>query len=243
MAKADVSAAYIATPDLTIRVGPFKDCRSVAVSPDGQWLATGTHTDGEHAQIWRIADGTKVADLPFDRPTGVEFSPDGKWLLTVGSPCRLWEVGTWRAGTQLGGQALGFSPDSRMVVIVDASKVFRLVETDTARTVARLESPDSFDPIAATVSPDGSRLVVTTNDGPAAHVWNLRKIRAHLAGMGLDWVAPAYSGPDPAGPELPPLPPLRVDFSLLAGHTDHFNLQACRSVAGAVHAATQGTTQ
>ena len=36
-------------------VGPLQDCRSVAVSPDGQWLATGSH--GENgAQVWRIGN-------------------------------------------------------------------------------------------------------------------------------------------------------------------------------------------
>ena len=30
-------------PRRTFRVGPLDDCRGVAVSPDGQWLATGTH--------------------------------------------------------------------------------------------------------------------------------------------------------------------------------------------------------
>ena len=60
----------------------------------------------------------------------------------------------------------------------------------------------------ATFSPDGSRLVVTTNDGPAVHVWDLRAIRKHLAGMGLDWDAPPYPEVDPA--LNAPLPPLVV---------------------------------
>ena len=47
---------------------------------------------------------------------------------------------------------------------------------------------------------------MTTNDGPAVHVWDLRAIRQHLAGMGLDWDAPAYSDDDPASPSAPPLP-------------------------------------
>ncbi len=224
VAKARVEYAYIATPERTIRVGPLIDCRSVAVSPDGQWLATGTHSDLHGgAQIWRTADGTQEAELPVDRPTRVEFSPDGKWLMTTASPCRLWEVGTWRELRQLGGQALGLSADGRLVVVVDPSKLIRLVETETGRTFARLESPDSFDPEGATFSPDGSRLVATTNDGSAVHVWDLRKIRKHLARMGLDWDAPAYSNLDPADHRLPPLPTLRVDFGPLAGHIQHVN--------------------
>jgi tetratricopeptide (TPR) repeat protein len=53
---------------------------------------------------------------------------------------------------------------------------------------------------------------VTTNDGPAVHVWDLRAIRRHLARIGLDWDAPAYSDDDPTSPTLPPLPPLQVDL-------------------------------
>jgi tetratricopeptide (TPR) repeat protein len=222
VAKAWFGYAYVATPEQIIRVGPLIDCRSVAVSPDGQWLATGSHSVSRGgAQVWRITDGTKKAELPVDSRTAVKFSPDGKWLMTVASPCQLWEVGTWREAKQLGGTSLGFSPDGRLVVVVDASKVIRLVETDTGRTIARIESPDSFDPVAATVSPDGSRLVVTTNDGPAVHVWDLRKIREHLAGMRLDWDAPAYSDLDPAGPRSAPLPLLQVDLSPLGGHSQH----------------------
>jgi tetratricopeptide (TPR) repeat protein len=71
-------------------------------------------------------------------------------------------------------------------------------------------------------SPDGSRLVVVTNDGPAAHVWDLRAIRNELAGRGLDWDAPAYPEADPADPSAPPLPAPQVDYGPLAGHLEHF---------------------
>ena len=51
--------------------------------------------------------------------------------------------------------------------------------------------------------------MVTTSDGPAVHVWDLRAIRRQLARMGLDWDAPAFSDDDPAAPSPPPLPPLK----------------------------------
>ena len=157
-------------------------------------------------QVWRIPDGTEVAELPIDGGTGVLFSPDGKWLMTTSAPCRLWTVGTWREARQIGGEGRCFSPDGRLVVVQDASKVLRLVETETGRTLARLESPDLCAVQSATFSPDGSRLVVTTNDGPAVHVWDLRAIRRNLAEMGLDWDAPAYPDDDPAAETAPPLP-------------------------------------
>jgi serine/threonine protein kinase/WD40 repeat protein len=221
VAQANYDFAFIATPERTTPVGPLDDCRFVTISPDGEWLVTGSHVASPGAQVWRIRDATKLAELPIDH-TPVLFSPDGKWLMTRSAPCRLWEVGTWREARQIDGTGLCFSPDGRLVVVHYASMIIRLVETETGRTLARLESPDLCSVWGATFSPEGSRLVVTTNDGPAVHVWNLRAIRRQLARIGLDWDAPAYPDDDPASLTLPPLPPLRVDLGLspLSWHPD-----------------------
>jgi len=210
--------ALVATPDRTIRVGPLDGCRNVAVSPDGEWLATGW--DG--AQVWRIRDAKRVKDLPVEGLVEGFFSPDGKWLRTNSSPCRLWAVGTWReAGQKIGGVGRCFSADGRLLVVQDASMALRLVETETGRTLARLDSPDSCEVSWATFSPDGSRLVVHTPDGPAIHVWDLRAIRRQLVSRDLDWDAPPYSDNDPAAASLPPLPTLEVDLGPLAARTQH----------------------
>ncbi|MGZ3335246.1 MAG: hypothetical protein ACXWOV_08605, partial [Isosphaeraceae bacterium] len=81
-------------------------------------------------------------------------------------------------------------------------------------------SPDIYN---VTDKLKGSRLVVTTNEPPCAHVWSLRAIRRQLAEMGLNWDAPAYAVEDVASPDLPPLPPLKVDYGPLAGHVEHFS--------------------
>ncbi len=118
VAVADGGAALVATPERLIRVGPLDDCRNVAVSPDGEWLATGTH-QRNGAQVWRIRDAARAAALRVDGMVAVFFSPDGKWLMTTPSPCRLWAVGTWREALQIGGHGYCFSPDSRLVVVGD----------------------------------------------------------------------------------------------------------------------------
>jgi hypothetical protein len=46
-------------------------------------------------------------------------------------------------------------------------------------------------------------------------------IRRHLAELGLDWAAPAYSEDDPAGYDAPPLPPLEIEYGPLAGRFEH----------------------
>jgi WD40 repeat protein len=191
------SAVHILTPQREFTVSHLDDCRSADVSPDGQWLATGSSMFGG-VRIWRIADATEVSKLSLEGGTGAYFSPDGKWLMTDQAPCRLWEVGTWREYRQIGGRGWAFSPDGRLVVVQDADQALRLVEAETGRTLARFESPDQCASQWTTFSPDGSRLVVSTNDGPAVHVWDLRRIRHRLARMGLDWDAPPYPDTDPA---------------------------------------------
>jgi WD40 repeat protein/Flp pilus assembly protein TadD len=212
--------AYLQTSERTIRIGPLDDCRSVAVSPDGQWLVTGNHGHGG-AQVWRVRDGARMAHLEIDGMVELLFSPEGRWLMAQNGPCQLWEVGTWHEKRRMDGNGYCFSPDGRTVVIQDARKALRLVEVETGRTLAQFLSPDLCAVRWATFSPDGSRLVMTTNDGPAVHVWDLRAIRHHLVELGLDWDAPVYSGDDPASSAVPPLPRLEVDYGKLALHLQH----------------------
>jgi serine/threonine protein kinase/WD40 repeat protein len=217
VAAANLGATHVRTPSGTFRVGPLDDCRYVAVSPDGQWLATGSH-DKNGAQVWSIPDGTRVADLKVEGVVEVAFSPDGKWLMTSPSPCRLWAVATWNESLRVNGGGHGLSPDGRYLLVVDRNRVLHLVETETGRTVARLESPDPCGVVSTAFSPDGSLLAVINDEGPAVHVWDLRAIRRKLADMHLDWEAPAYPENTPAAEAEPPRP-LRalVEMGALGG--------------------------
>jgi WD40 repeat protein len=128
-------------------------------------------------QVWRVRDVRRVADLAIEGLVGVVFSPDGRWLMTYASPCRLWSVGIWRESPAIAGsRGIAFSPDGHLLVVQDASAIIRRFDTSTGRTVARLESPELHAAGGTNFNQDGSRLVVTTNGGPAVHVWDLRAI-------------------------------------------------------------------
>src|SRR5262249_50579740 len=130
----------------TLPLGPQNDVRTCAVSPDGRWVATGTHghREGSGAKVWDAQSGQHVRDLPIAGGSAVGFSPDSKWLLTSGGGgARIWRTGTWQEGPPLGSGDFGiFTPDGELLALEEAPSVVRLVRTATGKEVARLTAPE-----------------------------------------------------------------------------------------------------
>jgi WD40 repeat protein len=201
------SVLHTARPNQPIPLAPHDDTRYVAVSPDGKRVATGSHWPAG-VTIWDADNGTRSKVLP-GVGWGVKFSPDGKWLGTVSGGYRLWEVGSWREGPNIGGgEGADFSPDGKLLAVETGSGAIRLVNPDSGREYARLEDPNQDRAGRITFSPDGTQLVATSGDSQSIHVWDLRLIRARLVEMGLDWDVPSYP------PAKPAAGPLRVEVDL-----------------------------
>jgi serine/threonine protein kinase/WD40 repeat protein/Tfp pilus assembly protein PilF len=190
----------------TVRLQPQEDVRYCAVSPDGRWVATGSHsnTDMFAAKVWEAATGRPVKALPVPGLCNVCFSPDGRWLLTTAGGCRLWAVGTWAEGPTVGGATGCFSPEGKLVAVEDSAGALRLVETETGREVVRLEAPEQTRLMPGSFTPDGTSLIAVGVDTQAVHIWDLRGLRQGLAELGLDWVAPPY--PPATKPATGPAP-------------------------------------
>jgi serine/threonine protein kinase/WD40 repeat protein len=174
-------------PIRTVSLQPHQNVRSCAVSPDGRYVATGSHTAGMGAKVWEADTGRLVKVLPVTGPCSVTFSRDGGWLLTTGGGCRLWAVGPWTEGPAVGGPFGCFSPDGSMVAVEDTAGAIRLVATDTGAEVLRLEAPEQTRLRPRCFTPDGTRLLATGRDTQAVHIWDLREIRRGLDELGLDW--------------------------------------------------------
>ena len=169
------------------------DCRHVAVSPDGRWLATGSHF-GTAAKIWSVDNHEEVKELlPGIGLMGVAFSPGGKWLATTGGGLRLWHVDTWKPGPFLGNiHGFAFNADDTLLAVESGGGRIRLLEPETGRELARLDDPNQDDAHWLSFTQDGTKLVASSAVGKTLHIWDLRRTRAGLAELGLDWDAPAF---------------------------------------------------
>jgi serine/threonine protein kinase/WD40 repeat protein/tetratricopeptide (TPR) repeat protein len=201
-----------------VPLGPQEDVRCCAVSPDGRWVATGSHElhEGAGAMVWEARTGRHEADLPVAGVCTARFSPDGKWLATGGGGARLWEVATWRPGPVLSGPRsteMAFSPDSRLVAVRDDPGVVRLFAPTTGREVARLTAPVECPLSPQCFTPDGTRLITLGGDH-AVHVFDLAAVRRQLRALGLDWELPAY---EPAAARQVQPVTVEVDYGYLRG--------------------------
>ena len=190
-------------PERLIPLGPHADVRFVAVSPNGQWVATGGFGHPGGVKVWGARTGKLEKDLSeiglFCR---VVFSPDGKCLLTTSGftrQIRAWRVGSWaeiRFKEPLHGDNPAFSPDGRLLVAETGSGVARLLDPASGKEFAQLDDPSQDRTVEFGFSPDSTKLVCATSDGHCLHIWDLRLMRRQLAQMGLDWDMPPHPDPE-----------------------------------------------
>jgi serine/threonine protein kinase/WD40 repeat protein len=203
------------------RLSNHTDMTHIAMSPDGQWVATGPYqTDVTgRTKVWNARTGALAKDLPAQLITGdsmVGFSGDSRWLVT-GTPeeFRFWRTGSWEPGRVVardhGGSLPGpvaCTPDGNVVAIGRSPTLVQLLDPRTGQTLANLATLDTRRIYHLCFNADGTRLAAG-RDNQVITVWDLRQIRNQLAAVGLDWELPPYP---PARPE--PLAPLQVRVNL-----------------------------
>jgi tetratricopeptide (TPR) repeat protein len=117
---------------------------------------------------------------------------------------------------------LAFSDDGRMLAVPPTMSEILLVDPRDLSELARLRSRELMLLSVLRFSPDGSLLVAGTSAG-YIHVWDLRRIRARLKDMHLDWDLPAFGPPpDALAAEQPLEVELRLDVSSLIERASHY---------------------
>lgn len=134
---------------------------AVAISPDGQWLASGSMGDG--ARLWHLATGRAVKNWAGQWVHSLKFSPDGKNLALVdfGSTAYLYEVISGKerrrfAASQHDLTRIAFSPDGRILATGDSggSILLWVVYGRDEKRPNATYSPDALDALWQALAAD-----------------------------------------------------------------------------------------
>jgi eukaryotic-like serine/threonine-protein kinase len=154
---------------------------SVAYSPDGRLIATGSsdHT----AKIWNAATGLELHTLKghHDWVGGIAFFPDGRRIVTGSSDqtARIWDVATGNELKILVGHthwitSVAVSPDGQRIVTGSHDNTARIWDAASGKHLLTLKGHRiRVGPAISSVafSPNGERIVTGSNDR-TAQVWD-----------------------------------------------------------------------
>lgn len=181
--------------------------RSVAVSPDGRWLAWGLEGQAT-VKLWDLSN--KAVTREFEAHGNVpSFSADGKWLAISGDKGSLFRVGTWEPGLAFSGLG-AFSQDSKTLAVENGQGTLSLLDIVSGKEHGRLEDPNlAIADVLRFIAADTQLLTVNNGPQPGVRVWDLRLVRTKLAAAGLDWEVPPYQKTETSPQE--PLPRLVIE--------------------------------
>ncbi len=156
--------------------GHTRAVTSVAFSPDGQLIASGSYD--KTARVWYIGDGSPVRAVERHQYTvfSVAYSPDGATFLVGGNDgfVSLWDSQTgafqneWRLPSAL---SLAFSPDHSLLAVGTGNGTVRIYRWLDQQLIRVLEGHTTY-AWGVVWSPDGQLLASASDDG-TVRVWNV----------------------------------------------------------------------
>ncbi|MBW8805801.1 MAG: hypothetical protein JF587_18420, partial [Catenulisporales bacterium] len=163
-----------------------RGANSVAISPDGTWLAT-TGAWDKTVRIWDRAAGTMTAAFEHDDPVrSVAIGPDGTWLATTVDPdddvgadssIQIWDVAGGALIATIGHDysagSVAIGPDGTWLATTgrsDSDGTVRIWDRAGGTLTTTLHHDDAVRSVA--ISPDGSRLATTVRGDGTVRIWD-----------------------------------------------------------------------
>lgn len=184
---------------IKVLTGHKSPVKSVAFSPDGRTLVSGSHD--RTLKLWDIHSGQEILSLRHIKQVEtVAFSPNGKVLASGGedSKIRLWSLENGKEVRTLSGHtgivwSVAFSPNGQMLVSGGADKLLKLWDIETGRTLKTIKShPDLVESVGFLL---GGKTLASGGRDSAINTWSAEtgeKIRS-FEGKAWDISSVAFS--------------------------------------------------
>ena len=156
-------------------VGPTAAISKVALSPNGQILASTGGQQDPAVRLWDISSRKEIATLR-GRSNCIAFSPDGQTLASGWIDISLWDIRSGELKSEFSGhtdglRSVAFSPDGRILASGSSDTTVRLWDVETATHLTTLTGhTNGITHIA--FSPDGKTLA-TASDDATALLWDI----------------------------------------------------------------------
>jgi WD domain, G-beta repeat len=167
---------------------------SVAFSPDGKTLATGSGSD---VRLWETATGKEIRTLAGEQRVvlSVAFSPDGMTLASGSTDraIRLWETASGKEIRKLAEHrgyvySVAFSPDGKTLASASGDNTFRLWDISKGEEIRTLDGQASSVRSFVAFSPDG-KILAAGNEDKTIRLWDtasgkeIRTLAGHKGGV------------------------------------------------------------